>query len=83
VELIFAVTAAWEIAMVIVRTTLSGVKTATMKTAAGEILHLYSVNYAACNIVNIVLNPMRMVLGYAKVVKHVFVVNAEWKSVTS
>jgi hypothetical protein len=57
--------------------TLSGVKS-----VAGKILH--PVNYATRSIVTLVLNPMQIiVLGTAKFVKHVFVVNAEWKSVTS
>ena len=82
-ELIFAVTATSNTVMVIVGTTLSGVKN-----VLGEILHVihtfnHPVNYATRSTVALVLNLMRMVLGSVEVVKHVFVVNAEWKSVTS
>jgi membrane glycosyltransferase len=63
-----------DIAMVIVGKTLPGVKA-----VGGEILH--PVNYATRSIVTLVLNPMRMALAPVKFVKHVFVVNAEWRGV--
>ena len=78
VELIFAVTVQKCIAM-IVGTTVSGVKD-----VGGDLdIHTFNhpVSYATRSIVSLVLNPMRMVLDYAKVVKHVFVVSAEWRSV--
>lgn len=65
--------------MVIVGTTVSGVK------AVGGDLDIHTFNHpvfcAVRSIVSLVLNPMRMVLDYAEVVKHVFVVSAEWRSV--
>ena len=75
VKLIFAMTVLLHIIAMVIVGGVSGVKT-----VGGDLdIHTsnHPVNYAAHSIVNVVLNPMRMVLGYAEVVKHVFVVSAE------